>query len=141
MLNIPFYDPEKSYEENFAEGPFGAFTDGKVLQDEGEPKYDFFGVKVFSPFGIAAGPLVNSKFIKAAFEKGFDLCVYKTVRSGVYPAHPYPNVVSVKVDGDLTYEKAQEQLEMQAGFNQPLTITNSFGVPPPDPKFFPENFA
>lgn len=136
MLHQPFYDPEKSYEDNFKEGPFGAFTDGKVFKDEGEPKYDFFGIKVFSPFGIPAGPLVNSKFIKAAFEKGFDLCVYKTVRSGVYPAHPYPNVVSVKVDGDLTYEKAQGQVEMEKGFEEPLTITNSFGVPSRSPEFW-----
>ena len=139
MLHTPFYDPEKSYEENFTEGPFGAFTDGKVFKDEGEPKYDFLGVKVNSPFGIAAGPLVNSKFIEASFEKGFDLCVYKTVRSGVYPAHPYPNVVSVKVDGDLTYEKAQGEVEMQAGFDQPLTITNSFGVPSRTPEFWQED--
>src|SRR3989344_2197354 len=136
MPPAPFYDPEKSYEENFAQGPFGAFTDGKVFKDEGEPKYDFLGVKVNSPFGIPAGPLVNSKFIKAAFEKGFDLCIYKTVRSGAYPAHSYPNVVSVKVDGDLTYEKAQGQVEMQTGFDQPLTITNSFGVPSRSPEFW-----
>ncbi|MDP9248961.1 MAG: hypothetical protein M3M85_00385 [bacterium] len=139
MLHTPFYDPEKTYEENFKQGPFGAFSDNEVFEDSGEPKYDFFGVKVFSPFGIAAGPLVNSKFIKAAFEKGFDMCVYKTVRSGVYPAHPYPNVVSVKVDGDLTFEKAQGEVQMQAGFDQPLTITNSFGVPSRDPKFWQED--
>ncbi len=31
MLLTPFYDPEKSYEENFKDGPFGAFADKEVL--------------------------------------------------------------------------------------------------------------
>jgi hypothetical protein len=30
MLQDPFYDPNKSYEENFANGPYGAFADGEV---------------------------------------------------------------------------------------------------------------
>jgi dihydroorotate dehydrogenase len=136
MSHSPFYDPEKSYEENFTQGPFGAFTDDKIFKDQGEPGYDFLGIKVYSPFGIPAGPLVNSKFIKAAFEKGFDICIYKTVRSGAYAAHSYPNVVSVKLDGDLTYEKAQGEVQMQPGFDQPLTITNSFGVPSRNPEFW-----
>jgi dihydroorotate dehydrogenase (NAD+) catalytic subunit len=126
----------KSYEENYEQGPFGVFTDGEVLKDEGEPKYDFFGEKISSPFGIAAGPLVNSKFIKAAFEKSFDICVYKTVRSAPYPCHPYPNVVSVKVDGNLTPQIADEGVVMQPGFPEPITITNSFGVPSRDPEFW-----
>src|SRR3989338_969064 len=81
MLYTPFYNPEKSYEENFEQGPFGAFADEIVFGDQGKPRYDFFGYKVFSPFGIPAGPLINSDFCKGAFGKGFDLCVYKTVRS------------------------------------------------------------
>ena len=132
----PFYDPEKSYEENYAEGPFGAFADGEVIENKGEAKFNFFGYKINSPFGIAAGPLVNSKFIKSAFEKGFDICVYKTVRSAPYPCHPYPNVVSVKVDGNLTPQIAEEGVVMQPGFPEPITITNSFGVPSRDPEFW-----
>lgn len=47
----------------------------------------FFGFKVNSPFGIPAGPLINGNFVKAALNKGFDICTYKTVRSGKYPYH------------------------------------------------------
>ncbi|MFH1200924.1 MAG: dihydroorotate oxidase, partial [bacterium] len=107
MLLKPFYDPEKSYEENFQKGPFGAFSDGEVIEHKSEPKYNFLGSKVNSPFGIPAGPLINSNFCKGAFEKGFDICVYKTVRSSHFPCHPFPNVLSVKVDGNLTPEKAK----------------------------------
>jgi dihydroorotate dehydrogenase len=134
MLQTPFYDPGKSYEDNFQEGPFGAFADGKVLENKGEPKYNFLGQKVFSPFGIPAGPLLNSNFCKAAFEKGFDICVYKTVRSGVYPCHPFPNVLSVKVDGDLTLEKASGKLIADNDYHEPVSITNSFGVPSRPPE-------
>src|SRR3989344_4151507 len=120
MLHTPFYDPEKSYEENFEKGPFGAFADGEVIDNKGggnasalvalEPEYDFLGFKVNSPFGIPAGPLINSNFCRGAFQKGFDICVYKTVRSDIFPCHPFPNVLAVKVEGDLTYEKAQNKL-------------------------------
>src|SRR3989338_1996035 len=110
MLLKPFYDPEKSYEENFQKGPYGAFANGEILEDKEEQKYNFLGFKVNFPFSIPAGPLINSNFCKGAFEKGFDICVYKTVRSAIFPCHPYPNVLAVKVDGDLTYEKAQGKL-------------------------------
>ncbi len=141
MLQTPFYDPEKSYEENFAEGPFGAFADGICATPsvaQGGPK-DFLGVKVNSLFGIPAGPLLNSNFCKGAFEKGFDICVYKTVRSGIFPSHPFPNVLSVKVEGDLTPEKAQQKLVADHDYKEPLSITNSFGVPSKDPNIWIED--
>ena len=50
MIYKPFYDPEKSYEENFEKGPFGVFADEDVYENKGEPKYSFFGFPVFSPF-------------------------------------------------------------------------------------------
>ncbi|MDD5720908.1 MAG: dihydroorotate oxidase [Candidatus Pacebacteria bacterium] len=134
MLLTPFYDPEKSYEENYEKGPFGAFADGKIVENKGEPKYDFLGFKVNSPFGIPAGPLLNGKFAQAALDKGFDIVTYKTVRSEKYPCHSWPNVVSIKIDGDLTLEKAQDKLVADKNYNEPLSITNSFGVPSYDPE-------
>ena len=41
MLKVPFYDPSKSYEDNYEEGPFGSFADGVDLRKNEEPKYDF----------------------------------------------------------------------------------------------------
>src|SRR3989344_341121 len=97
MLQIPFYDPEKTYEENYDQGPYGVFSDGVVYAQEGEPQHEYLGQKIYFPFGIPAGPLINSTFCKAAFEKGFDICVYKTVRSSTFPCHPFPNILAVKV--------------------------------------------
>jgi dihydroorotate dehydrogenase len=153
MINTPFYDPEKSYEENYKDGPFGAFSDGlttqaeKIVENKGEPQasftksfggpqYDFFGYKVFLPFGIPAGPLINGKFVESALNKGFDIVVYKTVRSRVYPSHEWPNILAVELENDLTPDIANGKLKATRIFKEPLSITNSFGVPSADPEFW-----
>jgi dihydroorotate dehydrogenase (NAD+) catalytic subunit len=128
-LHPPFYDPSKSYEENYDEGPFGAFADKNVFKQEGEPQYAYYGQKVYLPFGIPAGPLLNSKYVKATFEKGFDIAIYKTVRSDFYPSHPFPNILSVHVEGDLTWERLKHPLLANTDFEPPIAITNSFNIP------------
>jgi dihydroorotate dehydrogenase len=140
-LHTSFYDPEKSYEANFEEGPFGAFTDGEVFEQKGEPQHDFLGQKVYLPFGIPAGPLLNGKFVKAALDKGFDIPVYKTVRSREYACSAWPNVLSVKVEGNLTLDKAENGLVASHNYTQPLAITNSFGVPSYEPDYWQKNMA
>lgn len=128
MLQTPFYDPKISYEDNYDQGPFGAFL-SEEYKNQGEPKYNFLGQKVYLPFGIPAGPLINSNFCKGAFRNGFDIAVYKTVRSDSFPCHPFPNVLSVELDGDLTLERSQKPLIANSSYKEPLSITNSFGVP------------
>lgn len=139
MIKTPFYNPNKSYEDNYNEGPFGGFADTSPINQPGEPQHDFLGEKVYLPFGIPAGPLLNSKFCKGAFENGFDIAVYKTVRSGIYQTHPWPNVLSVKIDGDLTIEKSTGNLLADNNYSEPLSITNSFGVPSKDPSVWQED--
>lgn len=138
-MHKPFYDPTRSYEENYEKGPFAAFADGKVYKQAGEPQHDYLGQKVYLPFGIPAGPLLNSNFVKAAFEKGFDIAVYKTVRSSAFPCHPFPNVLSINVEGDLTPEKLKENLVADTHYHEPLSITNSFGVPSKDAQIWQED--
>ncbi|MBI4079688.1 dihydroorotate oxidase [Candidatus Kaiserbacteria bacterium] len=134
MLRAPFYDPARTYYENWEEGPFGGFADGVVLPQEGRARFDFLGQKISYPIGIPAGPLLNSRFVKAAFDKGFDVAVYKTVRTREYRAHPWPNVLGVDIEGDLTIERAKEPVVVKNEYEAPLSITNSFGVPsyPPE---------
>ncbi len=139
MLQTPFYDPTKSYEDNYAQGPFGAFADGTVYPQSGIPTVEYLGQKVYAPLGIPAGPLLNSAFCKAAFEKGFDICVYKTVRSAVFPCHPFPNVLAIHPEGDLTFDVLQKPLIADTEYSEPLSITNSFGVPSKDPTVWQED--
>ncbi|MBI4973153.1 dihydroorotate oxidase [Candidatus Roizmanbacteria bacterium] len=134
MLYPPFYDPFKSYDDNYKEGPFGTFADGKVFEHSDRPQYDFLGHKVYLPFGIPAGPLLNAKFVKAALDKGFNVPVYKTVRSRSYPCHPLPNVLAVHIKDKLTSQMAQNTpLVGDSNYTSPLGITNSFGVPSMSP--------
>ncbi len=130
-----FYDPNKTFDENVAEGPFG--LDDIDLRDASvEPTYTFLGFPINFPFGIAAGSLPSSRHTTAAFRLGYDVVVYKTQRSGVFPCNLFPNVLPVQIEGDLTVEKMQRPLVVAPDYPtdlSKLSITNSFGVPSPDP--------
>ncbi|KAB8287073.1 diguanylate cyclase [Bifidobacterium ramosum] len=145
----PFYDVNLSYDDNYAQGPFGAFatalTDagaadstGDAAAQSGAPTTDFLGHQVNLPFGIPAGPLLNSRFTTAAFRMGFDLATYKTVRSRAWGCNPFPNVLAVHpkaADGSLTPGSAEldEGVLADTRYEQPISISNSFGVPSRDP--------
>lgn len=133
MLQTPWYDPLKSYDDNFDAGPSGEFVDTKKEDASEETPYEFFGKPLRFPFGIPAGPLLNSSYVIAALDKGFDVPVYKTVRTRTHKTHPWPNVLPVDVEGDLTIEQASEGLITKDEYGEPLSITNSFGVPSKDP--------
>jgi len=124
----PIYDPKKSYQENFSEGPFGNYADQKVIENIGEPMYSFLGRPVYAPFGIGAGPLPNARFVKAAWDKGYDIVTMKSVRTGEWQGHPFPNVLPVE-------DKVVGEKEMVEGvftaneYKENLTVANSVGVP------------
>lgn len=141
MLHEPFYDPLKSYEDNYKNGPFSVFTNPQKLASENKPKNIFFNNPLNLPFGIPAGPLLNGRFVKAALDMGFDLPVYKTVRTSDYPCHPWPNVIGIEFDGDLTLEKSRAGLISKNIYNEPLSITNSFGVPSYDPTIWQKDMS
>lgn len=94
------YDPTLSYERNFAEGPFPKWCFPQqsfpAIHYQGEPRFDFLGKPVFLPLGVPAGPLLQSRFVRVAFEAGLSVCTYKTVRSRAWASHAHPNVLSVR---------------------------------------------
>lgn len=142
MPDIPatLFDPAKTFDDNFDNGPF--LADSSVYQNQGEPKYSFLGHKLYSPFGIAAGSLPTSKHVIGAFNRGFDVVTYKTQRSVEFRVNEFPNVVYVDVEGDLTLEKASKPLIGHPETNRPvekLTITNSFGNPSRGPEFWADD--
>jgi dihydroorotate dehydrogenase (NAD+) catalytic subunit len=136
------YDPAKTFDENFDNGPFPIDSSKIPYQNNGEPQHSFLGHKLYSPFGIAAGSLPTSKHVKYAFEQGFDVVCYKTQRSVPFPVNQFPNVVYIDVEGDLTMEKATKPLVGHAASDKPveeLTITNSFGNPCRGPEVWVED--
>ena len=129
MLQEPFFDPHKSYAENWQEGPFGGFADGVTLPLDSTQRFTYLGFPINYPIGIPAGPLLNARFMRAAMEKAYDVPVYKTVRTRKKESNQWPNVLPVDVDGDLTLEQAKKGLITKADYTEPLAITNSFGNP------------
>lgn len=131
----PFYDPELSYEENYRQGPFGLFAQTPrhpVETSHAGHSATFLGQQIDLPFGIPAGPLLNGRFVKAALDYGFDLPVYKTVRSRRWASHSWPNVLAVDANGDL--HPTTNRLRAHRNYSDgALSITNSFGVPSFDP--------
>lgn len=132
-----FFDPNISYEENFSYGPPILSQNITPPKRNIKKKYKFLGFEINLPFGIPAGPLLNSQFIRAAFEWGFDVSCYKTVRAAFFPSHPFPNVVSVDIKGDLHPEQLRrvvvKNIKKEKAANNNITITNSFGVPSQNP--------
>ncbi len=130
---IPFYDPQRTYEDNYASGPFGAFRGPSPFVRTERPQANFLGYQVTRPFGIPAGPLLNAAFCAAAFSHGFDVNVYKTVRTRAHRVHAFPNTLAVHVNGALTIERATRPVLADSDFRHVESITNSFGVPSRDP--------
>lgn len=136
-----FYDPNISYEENFAKGPPILSQNLKASKRELKKTYKFLGFDVNLPFGIPAGPLLNSQFLRAAFDWGFDVSTYKTVRANAFPCHPFPNVIYVDVSGDLHPDKTHRLLGSRTTNKsiENFSITNSFGVPSKAPEVWQED--
>jgi dihydroorotate dehydrogenase len=81
-----------------------------------------------SPIGIAAGPLLNSKWVEGYARLGFDVLTYATVRTSFRPAYALPNIRHVE---------NQEQLAVitrRPSLNGDTTIAVSTGTPSMEPE-------
>ncbi len=63
-------------------------------------EWTFCGLKVPSPLGMPAGPLLNGKWVLYYASLGFDVLTYKTTRSSKRACYPLPNLQPV-VTGPL----------------------------------------
>ncbi len=152
------YDPSRSYEDNYREGPFPQWCFGRSQWEGsdhnecsgfpevrylGEPRFRFLGRPVHVPLGIPAGPLLGSRHVVAAWRAGVSVCTYKTVRSQLWPSHPHPNVLEIKAgDEPLVPSVPPPQVVASAllrsqvrdpAVRRSLSISNSFGVPSRSP--------
>ncbi|EUK19099.1 beta/alpha barrel domain-containing protein [Commensalibacter papalotli (ex Servin-Garciduenas et al. 2014)] len=137
--NTPFYNPSLSYENNYQQGPFGDFSKPPKVNIQVAKPTRFLDLDVNLPFGIPAGPLLNANYIKAAFAYGFDLCVYKTVRTKAHKSHALPNILSIHPQGMLSANL--DTVLADYHYQSPISITNSFGVPSYSPEIWQEDLA
>ena len=107
------YNIQQTYQENYDRGPLIDFPFPEIPKT---PLKEFLGLNVRSRLGIAAGLLLNSRWISAYGKLGFDLLTYKTVRSAYRPCYPLPNWVFVddrgKTDGPVystTFNQAEPE--------------------------------
>ncbi len=126
----PTYDISKSYDWNYENGPI--FTDKIPERVKPAKFFKLWNFELNSPIGVPAGPLLNSNWIKLYAELGFDILVYKTIRTTYRECHPNPNCIYIQRKEQLKPEEAGQDLV--GNFLQPedvreITITNSFGVP------------
>ena len=121
---LPRYDHLRSYAWNYQNAPLEA----KVAYPPIQGDWEFCGLPVDSPLGIAAGPLLNGAWCLYYASLGFDVLTYKTVRSSARECYPLPNLVPVQcqtLDSTPEFVRATEVMKD--------TWAVSFGMPSADP--------
>lgn len=105
-----------------------------------KPSYELFGHKLFSNFGIASCPgTANSHYVKAAFGNDFDIVTMKTLRSVMYPANVFPNVLQLDIDEPLTPDRSEQPIVGKLPYDINLSnfsIANSCGNNSDGPEFW-----
>jgi dihydroorotate dehydrogenase len=128
------YRIDRSYDWNYEHGPS---YDGPFPEVPETPTKDFLGLEVNSRIGVAAGLLLNSRWIDVYSRLGFDLLTYKTVRSRYRGCYRLPNWVYL--DPRTPLEPARPEQRLRAGRGRPesartVTSSVSFGMPSKAPE-------
>jgi dihydroorotate dehydrogenase len=92
---LPRYDWDRSYDWNYDHAPAPAALEVPVVPGS----WNYCGLPIRSPLTIAAGPLLNGRWILYYASLGFDVLTYKTVRSRARPSYPMPNLQPVATAG------------------------------------------
>lgn len=123
---LPRYRVDETYLWNYehAPDPLSSIDAPPV-----EGRWTFCGLPVPSPLGVAAGPLLNGRWVLYYASLGFDVLTYKTVRSSERECYPLPNLAPV----DVARMKGGEDWA-PAGEAMRGSWAVSFGMPsmPPD---------
>ena len=119
------YDIAKSYEWNYANAP--PLPTDYVFAPTERP-WRLCGVEVNSPVAIAAGPLLNGRWLLHYAAMGFDVLTYKTVRSRARECYPVPNLQPI-----TPTELATSGSTVQAVDDMQGAWAVSFGMPSTSP--------
>lgn len=127
------YNVALTYDQNCNNGP--VFKDKIPKRKIPQQRFDFLGFPVASRLGIPAGPLLNSKWTKLAFQTGSDICCYKTIRSEERAVNGFPNVRYLATDNMFDPKNPPKILHSRDQLPEDrskIAITNSFGMPSKD---------
>ncbi len=128
------YRIDRSYDWNYDNGPV---FDGPFPDLPATPQKDFLGLKVNSRLGIAAGLLLNSRWIEVYGRLGFDILTYKTVRNRYRKCYGLPNWVTIEQDDQIDPGRLDEAQRARTGPPPDLravTSSVSFGMPSKAPE-------
>src|SRR5262249_52444948 len=124
------YDWQRSYDWNYTNAPDPV----KITEPRVVGNWTFCGLPVGSPLGIAAGPLLNARWILYYASLGFDVLTYKTVRSRQRECYPMPNLQPVTIS---EFHGAQQA--MSSGGTMGGSWAVSFGMPSKSPDVWRED--
>ena len=123
---LAVYDIQQTYAWNYAHAP-DSLPEVDVPDLEGN--WTYCGLSVPSPLGIAAGPLLNSRWCLYYAALGFDVVTYKTVRSVYRESYPLPNLQPVDCSEPMT--GAETHVEAAPEMRGSWAV--SFGMPSQTP--------
>ena len=135
------YDVSQSYDWNYEHGP--VWQGDIPTRPASVACIDFLGFKLRSRLGVPAGPLLNSTYVGLYAKLGWDVPVYKTVRSIARACHPTPNCTYVDAGKQLLLTDAEGKLVSapEPAETKDISITNSFGMPSKEPPEWQEDIG
>jgi dihydroorotate dehydrogenase len=122
---LPRYDTSQTYGWNYDHAPP---PPENIAIPPIAGNWTYCGLPVASPLGIAAGPLLNGRWIVYYAALGFDILTYKTVRSRARDCYLRPNLQPVEV-GSLS----QSGNVLRARESMQGSWAVSFGMPSMSP--------
>ena len=123
------YDITQDYAWNYEHAPEPV---GDAVPGVGG-EWLYCGVPVDSPLGIAAGPLLNGKWLLYYAALGFDILTYKTVRSRERASYGLPNLQPINWEGGAVPGELSVASEMNGSW------AVSFGMPSKPPRFWQDD--
>jgi dihydroorotate dehydrogenase len=125
---LPHYDRSRTYLWNYDNPPH---PPANVETPPVPGNWTYCGRPVPSPLGIAAGPLLNGRWILYYAALGFDVLTYKTTRSRQRECYPLPNLQPVSC-GAL----ADSQRDLATADEMQGSWAVSFGMPSRRPEIW-----
>jgi dihydroorotate dehydrogenase (NAD+) catalytic subunit len=119
------YRTDRSYGWNYAHSP----SLPRIRRLPQYPVGQLLGYRLNSPLGVAAGPLLNSKWVEGYARLGFDVLTYATVRTRPHAAHALPNIRPVE---------SREEVAIAGRRWHPngTTLAVSLGLPSVEPEIW-----